>query len=81
MIRRAAVGIFNEKMEKKPSATTSEIVSIGNITREMMMNHQYTTIDVENKESKSLINLDSAEGDSGGSDAGGRTKIRTWCCY
>ena len=40
MIRRAAVGIFNEKMEKKPSATTSEIVSIGNITREMMMNHQ-----------------------------------------
>ena len=79
VIRRAVVGIFNEKMEKKPSATTSEIVSIGNITREMMMNHQYTqmiyTNDVEKEESKSLINLDSAEGDLGGSDAGGRTKI------
>ena len=34
------------------------------------------TNDVEIEESKSLTDLDSAEGDLGGSDAGGRTKIR-----
>ena len=32
--------------------------------------------DVEIEESKCLIDLDSAEGDLSGSDAGGRTKIR-----
>ena len=51
-------------------------MSFGNNTRGRCDEPLLDTNDFEVEESKSLIDLDLAEGDFGGSDAGGRTKIR-----
>ena len=69
------------KMEKKPSADHFRNCIYWKYHQRDDNERPIYTNDVETEESKSLINLDSAEGDLGGSDAGGRTKIRTRCCY
>ena len=77
VIRGALVQIFNEKNGKETISRPLQKLYPLEITPERDDDEPpLDTNDVEIEESKSLTDLDSAEGDLGGSDAGGRTKIR-----
>ena len=75
VIRGAVVQIFNEKNGKETISRPLQKLHPLEITPERD-EPPLDTDDVEIEESKSLIDLDSAEGDLDGSDVGGRTKIR-----
>ena len=76
MIRGAVVQIFNEKNGKETINRPLQKLHPLEITPERDDDEQPSnTNDVEIEESKSLSDLDSAKGDLGRSDAGGRTKI------
>ena len=76
-IRGAVVQIFSEKNGKGTISRPLEKLYPLEITANRDDDEPPPgTNDVEIEESKSLIDLDSTEGDLGGSDAGGRTKIR-----
>ena len=77
VIRGAAVQIFNEKTGKRTISRPLQKLYPLEITPERDDDEPPSaTNDIEIEESKSLIDLDSAEGDLGGSDAGGTTKFR-----
>ena len=77
MIRGALVQIFNEKNGKETiSRPLQKFYPLETIPERDDDESPLDTNDVKIEENKSLIDLDSAKGDLGGSDAGGRTKIR-----
>ena len=76
VIRQAVVKIFNEKNGKKNISRLLQKLNPLEITPERDDDEPPPDKnDVDIEESKSLIDHDSTEGDLGGSDAEGRTKI------
>ena len=79
MIRGKVVQIYNEKTGKGTMSKPLQKLHALDITPERDDNEPPpATNNVEIQESKSLIDFDSAEGNLGGSDGGGRTKIRQY---
>ena len=77
VIRGAVVQTFSEKNGKGTISRPLQKLHTLEITPERNDDELLPdTNDAEIEESKYLIDLDFAEGDLGGSDAGGRTKIR-----